>query len=517
MGKRKPDFKAAVSDVANAIDDLGGNTSAGRKGANTGMPQRQNGNRNGRQSSRGQGGYLNTGPKSPRSSGTAFDLVSDLGRVSVPAAPTPRTYTLASGRTASTDIYQDRVFSGRPSVWMVRNQFPTWQVGTAVFMQSGVPNTDLPVSGTLGPVLNNTYGAIVRLYEAKTGRVIRDTTLDNSGSTINVSIADWLNQYTLAFLILRGLQGALNAGDFNRVATAISNSVNQSLFRLEADLRTLATFSAPPKLIQYLDALCGVKALDADSPLIYAGMNTNIPVLDLTNNANVQTELATAENALANLQTGAATRASTNDLQRISNLFALVYGEPSIGKSKPISYDAAEWTMQVFQEAIFRDTTAVKLFAWPNVNATSTNAQVIPIPVPKGYNGPALSQMMSLLRTYVASVDPVAGITSTAQQANGLGLIGNSSLGAASMNGVYSQNGTFTAIEEFHAGIFTYGAINAEADMSPFISIAGLEPTDYNVDQRQWHDYDLVYLTKDMLIDETAWLIEDMFLDSLKV
>jgi len=475
-----------------------------------------------------QGGYKRPGgggrrgyTAGPRNTGIAtvgqvFNSVLTSAQLSV--QPKPKLYHTGTGRNLGVDIYQDRAFISWPQVI---------QVAVGSVNHEGVPKThwfqdststdDSQVDAVLGGFLQNAYSLIVREGASHAGKLfaIRDTTLANSGA-FN-SFPGWMDNYACAFFILRGLQSCLAGGGINFTMSKIANAVMQSLQRLTADLNRLYTYSMPPRIIQWLDALCGVKFLSTDETVYIAGLvlsPTSTVTLDLTQAGNIGTYLTFAETCLNALQTGTGGEdgISASDSQAIANILSWAYGDPQIPLDKGVSDDAAEYAMQRFQ--CVTGAGAVSNLSSPNINNTPIFNSV-PMMVPKGYSGD-LAQFFSLYRTPVYSMDPLVGIAK-ANTPNQIGLTDNVPTGAATqqtMLGYYNQNGAFLNVA-LQAGT-QLNFDNVELEAVPWAAMVADLLTGWQDDSREFAGYDRVWIAKDWLWEETLFYLEDAFITPVR-
>jgi len=472
-----------------------------------------------------------SGPSRPSTNGKSgnggvsgrLDNLTQIGRVEVPAAPPPDLFTMPTGRVVATDIIRDRIMTAGIQVFMI-NATPDWgslKTTTTVALQTGLTGNQYgALNRVVGiGILNNLYNMIARQYQAKLGRVIRDTVLDDGGT--NDSIIDWLNNYCRSFLMLRALQGILEAGNFNYTLQLASSAVNQNLPRLVANLRRMMSFSVPPMLIEYLERLSGVKALDRNSPVYVAGLANGNQMTDITTSAGIVAYLTAVEGYLGNLATGVTPATQFADFQRISNLFALAYGENKFAYSKLISYDPGEYFMQCTQAITFLDTAATattQLTTFPNLTVAQPATNMIPMLIPIDIEG-SEGQYLTLLRTPVCSNDPVTGANETAGQANQIGLLDNVdiSAGLGTVYGYYEQNATLTtpATGFSNAGTSVLNYATPELEMMVWGSEAAIRVANYLADTRSFQGLRKVYVPIDYMIDSTSYVIEKMFLEPI--
>jgi hypothetical protein len=446
-------------------------------------------------------------------SSLAVDLIGNLGRTSVPSAPPPNLYKSATGRVFATEVIRDRIMAGKTAVWAPWTDTMGPVTAGTVYFQTGT-NPDVTVNNALGPLFLSMYGAIVRELMIDGNIAMRDTTLANSG-TITDSFGFWVAQYSTAFCLLRGLQGCLGMGNFNFSASLIANAVNQNIFALEGALRQLMTFSVPPKLIQYLDRMCGPKANSEDDPLIIAGINDAAGGgADLTLSGTITSIIAAAQVTLKILASGSANLAPA-DAQAICNTFAMAYGTPEIPVSKEIEYDECVYAMHKFSAGAYRNSTTSLTFTWPNINNPTP---VVPIVIPRDYTGPALEQVMSLWRPGLYSVDPIAGESTTGANIPEItGWTSNvASATAGSAISVYNNDSTFTALTNVGAGTHVYTYSDPALELLPWVAEAGVAAANYASDTRIWDGLDRIYMTVNELVDETMYLVEEMFLNPIR-
>lgn len=417
----------------------------------------------------------------------------------------PKTYVIGSQRTLATDAIRDRVLGDKTSVFMNVTNGAFWSPAINVaFSQNTVGD---PTVNTLYSQIVNMYPMIVRQLESQRLMFVRDTVLDNTGTS---SLASWLNTYCTAFLYLRGLEGFLNAGNFNYTTSLISNAINQSLFRLEADLRRLYSYAVPPMLVTFLDRLCGPKALDTDSTVVANKVHNTAGPDDISLNTGVIQDLVNAEAALTLLTAPPA--AQVADYQRIANTFALAYGEPVVPEPKTLVIDPIEYALVVGCASTFHDTVAAKDFSYPNLFATTTGQ--IPVLVPKG-GGAGIDQLFSLLRTAIYTADPIAGGLDSLISIQ-IGLCPNTIItGGGSNFLVYTQGGVVAQTDSHGVAAVIIGYNSALATMQVWASEAAHEDVNYLQDVRDFRDWDILYVTNDLLTDETSLLIEKMFLDPI--
>jgi len=447
-------------------------------------------------------------------SSLAVDLIGNLGRTSVPGAPSPNLYTGATGHNFATEVIRDRVMPAKVAVWApFTSTFGPVFSNTQYFDPGTTPDPD--VAAMLGPLFKTMYSSIVRELQIDGNMMMRDTTLDNNGN-ITDSFGYWLSVYGTVFTTLRGLQGCLGMGNFNYPASLIANAVNTQIFGLEGALRQLMTFSVPPLFIRYLDRLCGPIAMSEDDPLIIAGVNSTAGAnIDLTVSANIATLIAGCNTFLQVLGAGSANLA-TLDAQRIASTFAMAYGTPEFPVSKGIQYDPAVYLMHLFQAGTYRNTTSGDAITFPNYNA-SAPAGTIPIMVPRDYSDrEVLGQLFSLWRSPVYSRDAVAGILNP-NIVSQVGLWSNQATATTGSNFAYYHNdGTYTSRTNAAAGTFAITYAQPELEMAPWISESAAGATNYSADTRIWQDVDRVYATVQQLIDQTMYITEEMFLNPIR-
>jgi len=409
------------------------------------------------------------------------------------------------------DFYLDK----RPGAWQWGGGFTfgTHQGAATNFMQSGSVNTDANVNNAIGSWLLNLYPAVVREYMATRARVYPTQVLTNPNypATQNPSVVDYLTNWGAAFVQLRAIESLLDVGDFNQPGMLMSAAVSQSVLHLQAQLMRLKTYPVPQMFVDWLDHLCGAMAIDDDSPLFIAIPYSAHPQFDLTSAANITTILNSIDaTQLTNLASGVFANQAA-DFAAISQVFALMYGLPQWGEKKLMIGPecVAPWIQEA---ATYDDTTANKLFTFPNVN-DSTLGHNIPILMPKGSSGDFYSKaLLTLLRPAAYSVDSTAGIANT-NLANQVGIFVSQSLSTAGSEfGYYNQAGTFTAIDLHAAGATVPNYLNGQTELAVWGSEAANEAASIEPDQRLFRDYDLVYVPDFFLIEETVYTLSEMFL-----
>lgn len=439
------------------------------------------------------------------------DLFAQLTQVENRGLPQVTAYAGAT-KTFTTDALQDRIMTGVPGA--LQYDYPSVLLITATSNNAfqGGTNPLTSVNVLTNQVLN-LYNVVVRQLIMQKRFALRDTTLVNSG-TVN-SFGAWLSAYGAAFMSLRTLQGVLQAGNYNFTIEKMSAAITQNIMRLEADIRRLYSYSVPPMFIRYLDRLCGVFTNEPGGvPLIAGLVNVGSNPLDLTLSASIVTILGTIETQLDILSKGSASF-PLGDAQAIANIMAIAYGEPVIPSKKAISFDTYERGMIQTQVGVYVDTVATKGFGWPNTNPV---ANLIPVLVPKqpALDPEVVKQYFSLIRTPIANTDPVAGLV-TGSIPNNLGLFANqNATTAGTVGATYNQSGTFTGFTNTGAaaGFFSYTQPNLE--FLYWVNQAGHEETVYTSDQRSHSEWNVVYVSVDQLVDETSYILEDMFLSPLR-
>jgi hypothetical protein len=457
------------------------------------------------------------GAESSRGGRRGFDLLESLGRPKYPKQPVPQLAESFSGRRLATDIGRDTVMVNRPSAVIFCNNGCNWIASTSLhwFQNNSVAvgSIDAVADALLGTLSRELYSNIVRIIEAQRLRVVRDTTLDNGGTPAD-SMGYFMQQWGQAFWGLRGLQGWLNAGNFNETTALIAQAINQNLFRLKSDLDRLASISMSPTWMRFMDRLCGPKAFDVNSVVVGSQWGNGANALDLTLTASIQTILTACEGALNNIL-NAPPAAMANDMQRILNTFAIAYGEVSPVEPKELVIDPVEYFLQVNQAISFADTVAAKIFTAPNT-ATQFYGPNIPILLPRGvdYSSEAVKQTFTLIRPGVYTNDSNAGV-GIANAAQQVGISGNNlAVGQGTQFAAYIQNGSFTPGNQTGGAAITnlFYMIN---DLDVWGATATSESTNLTNETRSWEDYEIFYTPTTYLAEETEYIISKMFVDDI--
>jgi len=453
--------------------------------------------------------------------GKGLDILSSLGRSQYPSQPKPVMSQFYSGRGIATEIVTDRVWPIRPQVIQLFNGGCT--IGTALtgvddYFQSVLFATaiiDTNVNAVVGGVIKNAFSMLARALQSQRKLMIRDTLLDNINATNPDSFAYYLTHYINAFLGTRGLVGILNTGNFNATTAEMSNAVNNSLMRLTAAVNRLNLISMSPTLMRTLDRLCGPKALDKDGVVLIQQYGAGGAVLDLTQNSSITTVLSAIEGEL-NLILGTGAPANMiADMNRITNILAMCYGETTPTSPKELSFNPIEWAMIANQAITFHGTTSLKLFTQPSDNTAYPN---IPILLPKGsdHKSEEAEQMFSLWRPSVYSKDPAGNSAVT------VGLFSGSN-GNGTLYSVYSQSGVTLAGSIEFSGIdaVTYANV-AGGQLSPMIDTflfanqaLGEFGNNINLEGRSMRDWDIYYTPEQWLIEETAYSLEKWILGDI--
>lgn len=447
---------------------------------------------------------------------TVYDACLTSAVTSV--AEKPNLYSMGTGRIVGTEIYNDRAFTGRPSVIQPMVGSMNWEgvAKTHWFQDGGV--FDVRVDTVIGGWLVDAYSLMVREGASHAGKLwaIRDTTIANAG-TFN-SLPAWLDSYCAAFSILRCLQSCLASGGLSFTMSRIANAVMQNLQRLTADLNRLYTYSVPPMLVDWLDAICGVKYSDQDNLVYIAGLVSPVAAtvsLDLTLSASIQTHLTFAEACLNALSTGVGGQDafSATEAQQVSNILSWAYGDVQVKLDKGASTDAVELAMQKFQAVTYAGVT--NSFTSPNPNI-SPITNTLPIMVPKGYSGPRLNQLFSIFRPPVYTGDAIVGQTKATVPSQ-VGLWDNIPSSAAVQNthyGYYNQSATFLDVGVSSAT--SLGYFNPELEALPWSAEANDPTQTWANETRTFIGYDTVWTHKDWLWEETLYYLEEAFLSPIR-
>lgn len=494
--------KAATEGLKEVESELNGNMAAASK-----FGEREKRERRGPQRApRSNGATRNGALNAPATKGM-YDLP-----IAYPAQPTPKMATLFDGQQVTTDVYRDRIFTGKPQV-IITNSTGVF-ISVVTGFQTNNPVKEPLIETTIGTWLSQMYSMIVRNYQAKTGRIVRDTVLDTPGTpggATEGSIALWLSAYSSAYMQLRGLEGWLSVGNFNQTCAAISSNIDQLRWRLVADLRRLYEYKVPAKWNAMLDRLCGPIIIDSDATVVGLQLGTLGAAVDLTTQATVTSILTTAESNLSVLAFPGAT-ANNNDFARIANIFTLAYGSEPQPTAKRPSNDMADYLMFYGQGVTYVDTTANLAFTWPNLNATLGTIPMIPIVAPKsGYSKESFEQLFTCFRMALVSNDPVAGEAS-ANLANQIGILGNQSLASVgSATTFYPQTGVAAFTTDNGAGAGTVTIANVRNSRF-WIAQSQLENANYGGLGKANYDVDVYYVQYNNILDQTLRMLEDTWL-----
>lgn len=443
-----------------------------------------------------------------------FNLLESLGREKFPQQPKPVMAKMYSGRIIGTDIVEDRVLTGRPSVFIVASNGCNWvNFNPTAYLFGGFTTGDTDITNEFGTFSKSLYSQICRVIEAQRLRVLRDTILDNANPTNTDSFGYFMQQYTNAFWGLRGLAGWVNAGNFNMSTALISNTINQVLMRLKADLDRLNSIPMSPSYMRAMDRLCGPKALDADSVVVGMQWGFGSVTTDMTQLANIQAMLTNMETALNNILASPPVNMGA-DMNRILNTLAIAYGETAPFEPKEIVIGPEEYGLFATQAISYLDTTALKLFSQPTSTLYVGGALPILIPKDADHSSECVQQYLSLWRPAAFSKDAVAGIANTSA-AGQFGITGNNlAVGHGTDYLVYGQNGIAGA--NFFQGTGATGfAEVALTDLMPFGVQAAIEFNNLGTEVRTFRDWDIYYVPLLWQLEETLYSAENWFIHDM--
>jgi len=455
-----------------------------------------------------------------------FDLLTSLGKSQYPDQPKPVLSEFFSGRGIATEIVSDRVWTTRPGVIQVFSNGVNLSdpvAGTQHYFLTGgaAPIPDLNVDAVVGGVIKNSFSMLARLLQSQRKMMIRDTLLDNVNTTNPDSFAYYFSHYGNAYLGLRGLVGILNSGNFNDTLSLMSNAVNGALMRLTANVNRLNTIAMSPSYMRALDRLCGPKALDKDGVVLLQQWGTGAGAADLTLGTTITAILGSIESEL-NFIIGAGSPANMiADMNRITNILAMAYGQTAPPEPKGLSMDPVEWGMIANQAITFHGTTSLKLFTQPSDNTAYSSIPVL-IPKTSNHKSEAAKQMFSIWRPNVYGKDPAVGILAAGAAASVVGFIGNTNGGGTLFN-IYNQSGVslagsieFSAIDAItYANMFS-GQLSPMIDTFTFSGQAMAEIGNaVNVEGRAFRDWDIYYTPEQWLIEESAFVLEQWILGDM--
>lgn len=425
--------------------------------------------------------------------------------------PTPRVFPLVDGSSITSDVYRDRVETGKPQVVISAGAGVNFSSQVGIQTPNGV--IEPLMENTVGTWIVQLYSALVRNYQFKQGRLIRDTVLDNPGvvgvSSVNGSFAFWINTYSDAYLCLRGLEGWLSAGTFNEATNAISTNISQVTPRLKDDLRRLMEYKVPSAWNTILDSMCGPVALDENSPAFGLQLGLTTTVFDMSDIATVTAILVRAENDLK-LLAFPNNVALNNDFARIANITTLLYGSQPLPGPKTMSSDSVMLWMIYTQVCVLVNTTVNQQNAWPNLNATGVGTQMIPILDPR-IPGGSTAQLFTALRPGAVSNNATTGV-GLADISNQVGLIStqlDSNHGSVLIITDQNLNTTLVQVQEPTPNQI---ASNSNTNNLFWVVQNTAEGTDYTHLDIPQFEHRVVYMRYDQFVDMTVRSLEEIWM-----
>jgi len=319
----------------------------------------------------------------------------------------------------------------------------------------------------------------------------------------------WLNDYTAAYLGLRGVEGMLAAGGFNLgtevVVSAITGGGN--LERLRYDLGRLATIPCPPGLRELLDPLCGSYCLGPTNAVVQASFSlgsSSASITDIATIAGIGNLLSAAETQLG-LAEGVGPE-STNVIQ----LMAYLYGVPAALPQKQVYNEPELLDLHRCAIGAVRDTTAALTYSSPISNGPNGP---IPLLVSRGKENP---QLLSYLRPQFFQLDTTVG-NAAPSYAGLLNFPTNagsyvrfiSSVGVSAVDILQSTTAgvpDITNVTDKSAGEFIWAPLSTRAALAL--------PANDSFDYQQ---HDIVYAFNEQLATETQSILDRVFLGGLKV
>lgn len=468
------------------------------------------------------------------------DVLQNIGLAGASAMPTVKTYEMAHGVTASTDWPADRDFTNQPRVIVIPG-FVNWWFSN---QESVAPSQ---VASALSNEVLNIYGQVVRRIQSKRLTTIRDTILDNTGDPTvpqnphqYQAMIQWLNLYSCVFGITRCLESVYRAGTFNSVLNDMSATGMQFRPRVEGLLQGLMEIPVPPGLVKVLDAMTGVKVLDADSParIYVAGLPTDDPIAQVAidlRSATVWSNLLThAEGTLNNLQ-NATLAAQAADFRRIVNTFALAYGYGAIFPKKEISREPGEYDIFTNLAVVWHQVggaVAPGYYGFPDLFYVASDP--VPTFIRKGTSVEASRQLLSFFSTPRRVLTPgavrpfIPFFTDEVMPA--VGLFQNPS--AVDWTPAGNPGTVYTVITSAGAAFHVLSNGDMEAGANDGLAtalnsgpiwqkyifdttmVAG--NPNYNIDGRQFEQYDIVKPTISELFSATRYMLLTMFLEGIK-
>jgi hypothetical protein len=421
-----------------------------------------------------------------------------------------------TGGTSETDIFFDRDFVTKPSVISVAYSAVQWGMNN---LNAVVPD---PLVLPMRNLINNLYNDIASEYQSRNGRTIRDTLLDNTvvaGSPLSQEL--WLNIYSSLFMLVRGLESMMAAGNINYTTSLMANVVMQFKPQLVGLKRRLEAVHVPADFVKLLDRLCGVKYIDDDIPVMvyfYGAVGPTVP--DLSNTGDVA-NLILLGNALASALIVAGNAAQVNDFQRIANTFALAYNNQHLAAmgDKGVSQSLGEYDLFYNSMGSYLQTAPLEAWSSP-VNNPASGQQVIPTFIRKGATEDDSMLLQSLFPGFRYTTDAQPMLSATGVPSF-TGLLATSNLKGTPFTGgtqygYYNQQGTFLIINQSGAAPAATTYLNTELEVMQSLPYARIAlPNNWFADRRQYREFDILKPTVRHLIDATLYETERIFIESV--
>lgn len=471
------------------------------------------------QASRGSGSGLDRGGR--------FYPFEHLNLGGVYTIGEPNMYPLYDGRQMGTDAFVDRDFTVFPAVVIYPFGDPEWnfQTGTS-------PTTP---EGILGTYVTNLFSDITRIVMAKRLQNISNITLSNPTpapafpiSIVPTSLQAWLKLWSYCAITIRSMESMLVASDLNFAMSLISNALMQQLQTIEGLSRQLREFPVPRPLIDWVDRVSGVKAIDDDLPLmVYGGcsrfesVSSGPQATDLTNQASLTLILTDVANCLIKLGNASNTNLNigtnlTTDFTNIVTMFALAYGSQA-WPTKGVSNDIGEY-WQGCGMAVVADATTTNpgYYEAPNAGVSGFTTVL----VPRGCPDVSAKHLLSLMGVSRYGTDAAA--FSTTGGPNMVGLLPSHITNHPATNtnftviNAYTEAGVNAGVGIQNAGASLVNYKSVEDDLLLWASWAENEViNDYANDRRIFNGLDRVKMRTVDLIDATLAALQEIFLESI--
>jgi hypothetical protein len=236
----------------------------------------------------------------------------------------------ASGYRAFTDYPYDSFLYPDVDALIVLEYDVDWQFGVTTDVAGG------RVITAVGQIYNDVLQYIQNNYFVTSAQL----------AVTSAQWLAWLNNVSSAYCTLRALQSIMECPGLNTALTMVKNNVVRQRIAIEADLDLVLNYGLPPKIYEYLDALCGVKQKAGHGTVKWSvpGVlkdEANGTAFNYASPGDLSLALAAVEAKLANLEAGAAFRPITDAMR-------LAYGLKQLD-TKDYSTAGFEYDMQALQ------------------------------------------------------------------------------------------------------------------------------------------------------------------------